>query len=84
MTANNSRFADEFIRAGKDARKITAAYIDNVPKAQRSAQELSELLMDPDIDLSKVSTPLGREAASIAQEGSGALGAGVLIPREDE
>lgn len=52
MTKSGAYFADEVIRAGKDAEKITAAYIKNTPKSLRNPQELSELLLRPDIDLS--------------------------------
>ena len=51
MTVKNAEFADKVIRAGKDAKKITAAYMRNTPKAERSASELSELLTRKDIDL---------------------------------
>lgn len=51
MTVKGAEFADQVIRAGKDAKKITAAYLKNTPKAQRSAAELSELLTKGDIDL---------------------------------
>lgn len=51
MTAKGAEFADQVIRSGKNARKITEAYLTNTPKAQRSSAELSELLTMNDIDL---------------------------------
>ncbi len=54
MTKGNAGFADQVIRAGKDARRITKAYRDRTPKGKRSKQELSELLMRGDIDLSRL------------------------------
>ncbi len=51
MTVKGAEFADQVIRSGSNARKITEAYLKNTPKAQRSAQELSELLTRNDIDL---------------------------------
>ena len=69
MTRGNAQFANEVIRAGKDARKITKAYLENTPKAQRNPAELSELLMKTDIDLSTVSdNVVSIEAARIARD----------------
>jgi hypothetical protein len=74
MTVKNAEFADQVIRAGKDAKKIATAYIKNTPKAQRSAQELSELLMRPDIDLSLLPlTDLTKQAAQITTQNRAAL-----------
>ena len=41
-------------RAGTDANKITKAYLTTVPKAKRSAQDLADLLSDPQINLSEL------------------------------
>ncbi len=51
MTVAGAEFADQVIRAGSNARKITEAYLKNTPKIERTAQELSELLTRNDIDL---------------------------------
>jgi hypothetical protein len=78
MTIKNADFADQVIRAGKDAKKITAAYLKNTAKAERSAAELSELLMRNDIDLSLLpDTELTISARQIALENRAAL-AGAL------
>lgn len=52
MTAKNAEFADQVIRAGRDARKITAAYMKNTPADKRNPEDLAELLMRKDIDFS--------------------------------
>lgn len=44
-------FADALIRSGTNGRRITEAYLKVTPKAQRSVKELSDLLLNPDIDL---------------------------------
>lgn len=80
MTLRGAKFANEIIRAGKDARKITEIYIRNTPVNKRSANELSLLLLDKDIDL----TPLKKfkmeaEAAKLAIERRGML-AGSVAP----
>lgn len=80
MTSKQANFLDQVIRAGKDANKITAAYLKNTPKAQRSASELSELLMRTDIDIDKLSAvPLAQEAKQIVTQNRASL-AGTLAP----
>ncbi len=70
LQRNNARLADIVIRAGDNANDIAAAYLSQVPKKSRSAAELSELLLRPDIALEKLAiskNTLMREAAEIAQ-----------------
>jgi hypothetical protein len=77
MTAKNAEFADQVIRAGKDARKITVAYLQNTPAKQRSAAELSELLMRQDIALDTLpDNVIAIEAARIAKQRRAELAAG--------
>ena len=69
LTRSNAEFADQVIRAGKDAKLITIAYLDNTPKKLRDPAELSELLMRPDIDLKDVPKEgVALRAARIAQQ----------------
>lgn len=69
LTVSNAALANQVVRAGKDARKITEAYLRNTPKAQRSADELSLLLMDKNIDLSVLGKQkLLEDAAKLATE----------------
>lgn len=87
MTDKNADFADQVIRAGKDAKKITRAYLNNTPKPQRSAQELSELLMSKDIDLSVLpELDLAQDAANIAQTRRAQLAGALAVQpsKEDE
>jgi len=89
LTARNAQFADEVIRAGKDAKKITRAYFKNTPKAQRSPEELSQLLQKADIDLSDVGVDdIARQAAEIATENrlsvAAGVGAGATIQQRSE
>ncbi|MCP5015632.1 MAG: hypothetical protein GY938_10205 [Ketobacter sp.] len=80
MTARNAEFADQVIRSGRSARLITKAYLKNTTKANRSAQELSELLMKPDIDFSTLPADiLAQKAAQIAIQNRAAL-AGAVAP----
>jgi len=85
MTAKNAEYADEVIRAGKDARKITAAYMRNTPKAERSAQELSELLMKRDTDFSNLpKNAFTDEAIKIVESRKAPLaGAFVVAPNQN-
>jgi hypothetical protein len=70
LTRANAGQASALIRAGKDAQKITKAYYNMVPKAARSADELSLLLLHSDIDLSDFRPPKGieRQAVDLAIE----------------
>jgi hypothetical protein len=51
MAADKSNFANQVVRAGKNADEIAKAYMRNTPKSKRDYFELSELLMSPDIEL---------------------------------
>ena len=78
LTKQNAAFADRVIRAGKDAKKITAAYNQMTPLAERTAAELSELLVHKSINLSVLKKAgLELEAAALATERRAAL-AGAL------
>ncbi len=69
MTAKGAKFADEVVRAGNDAKKIAEAYIRNTPKAQRSADELSILLLNEKTDLSTLKmTELTDSAVNLGLE----------------
>jgi hypothetical protein len=77
LTKGNAKFANQVIRAGKDARKITQAYFQNTSPKLRNAEELSELLIRNDIDLSKLpDRPITKEAARIASERRASLAGG--------
>jgi hypothetical protein len=70
LTRGKAEFANTVIRAGDDANDIARAYLAKVPKGQRSAQELSELLLRPDVSIDKLGISKNsfmREAAEIAQ-----------------
>ena len=54
MLRGNAEFAEAFIRAGNNAERITRAYLKFVPKGRRTVEELSTLLLRPDIDISKI------------------------------
>lgn len=54
MTRNSAAGADLIVRAGKDGLDIVKAYIKTTKPAERTAQELSELLLRPDIAIGKL------------------------------
>lgn len=54
LTKNKAKFVESMTRAGVDANKITKAYLTAVPKAKRSAQDLADLLSDPQINLNDI------------------------------
>lgn len=54
LTKNNAEFTDAVVRAGKNGTRLVNEYMRAVPRKDRSAKELAELLMRPDIGLSQV------------------------------
>ena len=50
ITQNNASLASALLRAGKDARRVASAYAKNIPKGQRSAEDLAALFMNQGID----------------------------------
>ncbi len=91
LTKNNAALANRLVRAGTDAEKITKAYLNATPKSQRSAEDLSKLLMRPDVDLSLAGSDIAKEAAQLARKErerqaiatAGALGTTAAIADED-
>lgn len=82
LTKNRARFADNVIRAGKNGREITEAYLEATPKRLRNPQELATLLLRQNIDLSDLpNIAVAAEARNLAVQNlalaSGA-GAGVV------
>lgn len=55
LTRNNANAANLIIRAGNNASAITKAYLRGVPAKDRTATELAELLLRPNIALDKIS-----------------------------
>jgi hypothetical protein len=85
MTKNRAQFLKTMSGAGNDAQKITRAYLMAVPKGKRTLSDLSDLLLDPDIDLSaleNIADETVKDAVKAAQfkrellQASAALGAG--------
>jgi hypothetical protein len=52
ITVNRANFLKTMQQAGTDGKKITRAYLRSVPKSKRRTSDLSDLLVDPNIDLS--------------------------------
>ena len=63
ITLNNTKFADDLIRAGKDSKEVTKAYLKNTPISQRSVSDLTDLLMNPNLKGADV-TILSKNASS--------------------
>ena len=86
MTKSRAQFLKTMSGAGNDAQKITRAYLRAVPKGKRVLSDLSDLLLDPDIDLStleNIADETVKDAVKAAKfkrellQASVALGAGV-------
>jgi hypothetical protein len=85
MTKSRAQFLKTMSGAGNDAQKITRAYLRAVPKGKRVLSDLSDLLLDPDIDLGtleNIADETVKDAVKAAQfkrellQASIALGAG--------
>lgn len=68
LTKKNASMANEIIRAGANAEDITRAYLRGTPVSQRSAEDLSQLLMRPDVSLELVQSSIAIEAAALAKK----------------
>jgi len=49
ITLNNTKFADDLFRAGKDAKEITKAYLKNTPIADRNISDLTDLFLEANL-----------------------------------
>jgi HPt (histidine-containing phosphotransfer) domain-containing protein len=49
LTSNKAKFADQLIRAGGDARAVVRAYLKNTPKRLHNLEDITQLLLDPNI-----------------------------------
>lgn len=69
LTSSNAKLAQSIVRAGKDGRRIAMEYVRNVPKSERSVEELTGILLESGADISKMSgaaNPLFSNAALAA------------------
>lgn len=63
ITTRGANFVSDLVRSGKDGNEIIKTYLKNTPKKQRSAEELTQLLMQPDVKLANI-----RSQASVAKD----------------
>lgn len=91
ITKGRANFLQTMIGAGNDAEKITKAYLQAVPKKNRKISDLSDLLLDPNIDLStleNIANETVQDAIKAARfkrellQASAALGAGANLEQE--
>ena len=52
LTKGGAKFAESIVKSGPNSTRIVKEYLKHVPKSQRSTEELMELLMRPDVNLS--------------------------------
>ena len=79
ITEGRANLFNDLIRAGKNARGITQAYLKNTPAKERSPRDLSELLSSPDLDLLRLpKTDLISGAVQLARENQRAILRGVV------
>jgi hypothetical protein len=54
ITLNNTKFADNLVRAGKNSKDITRAYLKHTPKSDRNISDLTDLLLDTSLKPSDI------------------------------
>ena len=88
ITKGRANFLDTINRAGNNADRITRAYLKAVPKSKRSVSDLSDLLLDTNIDLAgleNIANETVKDAAKAAQfkremlQATAVLGAGTPL-----
>ena len=88
LLANKASFADSLVRAGRDGRKIAQVYLKETPENLRSVDELTQLLTNPDIDLSRINgivivEEAARKAAATRKALTAAATGGAVAPRAE-
>lgn len=69
VTSRNASLSDALVRSKGNAKEIVNAYLKSTPKSKRKASELSDILTDPEIDVSDLldsANALTRSAAETA------------------
>ena len=88
LARGNANFLKTMQLAGKDAQKIAKAYLQSVPKNKRKISDLSDLLLDQDVDLStleNIANETVKDAVKAAQfkrelmQATAVLGTGVNL-----
>lgn len=91
ITKNRANFLKTITGAGTDAKKITKAYLMAVPKGKRKISDLSDLLLDTEIDLSlleNIANETVKDAVKAAQfkrellQASAVLGSGASLEQD--
>ncbi len=83
ITKNRAQFLKTIAASGNDAERITKAYLSAVPKAKRKIADLSDLLLDPNLDLTElenVANDTVKDAVKAAQFKRELLQAAATIP----
>ena len=72
ITLNNTKFSDDLVRAGKDAKEITKAYLKHTPIDSRRVSDLTDIFLDANLSPADIrrlplsKTPAGKLAADAA------------------
>ena len=54
LTLNKTKFTDDLVRAGKNAKAVTRTYLKHTPIKNRNVDDLTTLLLHNDLDLSSI------------------------------
>ena len=66
LTLDSTKFADDLVRAGKNAKAITRTYLKHTSIKNRSVSDLTDLLLQQDIDLNSIKS-LPKSAGATAK-----------------
>ena len=64
ITLDNTKFADDLVRAGVNAREVAKAYLKNTPISDRRVSDLTDLLMNPNLKGGDVAELIGSSSRS--------------------
>ena len=65
LTLNSTKYADDLVRSGKNAKAIARTYLKNTPIANRNVSDLTDLLLQQDVDLNSIkSLPTSAEGTA--------------------
>lgn len=54
ITLNNTKFADDLVRSGNNAKGVVRTYLKHTPRGSRSVSDLTDLLLDPNLKIDDI------------------------------
>ncbi len=54
ITLNNTKFSDDLVRSGKNAKRVVRTYLKHTPIKDRRVSDLTDLLLDQNLDINSI------------------------------